>query len=112
VGGTPTLRAVFVILLIALIPSHLRAEARLALLIGNQHYNAKVGPLKNPLTDVELVSASLNLLGFEVTILRDANYREMDIAIKRYVTEVRTNSASSITRVTVPRLVQKPGSMS
>jgi len=29
------LRAVFVILLIALIPSHLRAEARLALLIGN-----------------------------------------------------------------------------
>src|SRR5262245_52690474 len=90
------LRAVFVILLIALIPSHLRAEARLALLIGNQHYNAKVGPLNNPLTDVELVSASLKLLGFEVTILRDANYREMDIAIKRFVTEVRTKGKDTI----------------
>jgi hypothetical protein len=36
-----------------------QAETRLALLIGNQDYAAKVGPLKNPLRDIELSRHSL-----------------------------------------------------
>jgi formylglycine-generating enzyme required for sulfatase activity len=64
-------------------------QPRLALLIGNQAYNSKVGPLKNPGKDVDLVAASLQRLGFKVTVLKDANYRDMDIALKRYVADVR-----------------------
>lgn len=33
--------------------------ARLALVIGNQEYAAKVGPLKDPHTDAGLIEASL-----------------------------------------------------
>ncbi|MGO9485506.1 MAG: caspase family protein, partial [Rhodomicrobium sp.] len=65
------------------------ADTRLALLIGNQNYSATVGPLKNPHQDVALIEASLKKLGFTVTVLRDADYRAMDIALKRYVRELR-----------------------
>jgi TRAP-type mannitol/chloroaromatic compound transport system substrate-binding protein len=62
---------------------------RLALVIGNKSYTQKVGPLKNPHHDVALVAAALAKLGFKVTTLRDADYRTMDSAIKRYVAEIR-----------------------
>jgi uncharacterized caspase-like protein len=58
--------------LIALLPAHARAEARFALLIGNQAYNPKVGPLKNPHDDMALVGAALRSLGFAVTEVTDA----------------------------------------
>jgi formylglycine-generating enzyme required for sulfatase activity len=62
---------------------------RLALLIGNQTYTQKVGPLKNPRKDVDIIAASLTKLGFKVTVLKDANYKTMETALKRYVNEVR-----------------------
>src|SRR5262245_42757654 len=72
------------------------AEARIALLIGNQGYSAKVGPLKNPHNDVNLIEASLKRLGFKVTVLKDANYKAMDSALKRHVTEVRRAGRETI----------------
>jgi hypothetical protein len=45
-----------------LLPSLVRAEARIALLIGNQLYNPKVGTLKNPHNDVALVGVALKCL--------------------------------------------------
>ena len=63
--------------------------ARLALLIGNKGYTTKVGALKNPHNDVDLVAASLTKIGFKVTVLKEATYKQMDTALKRYVTEVR-----------------------
>src|SRR5262245_21639948 len=83
-------RVAFVILLL-LVSSALRAQdgARLALVIGNQGYSGKVGPLRNPHKDVDLIGASLTRLGFTVTTLKDASYKAMDIALKRYVIEVR-----------------------
>jgi formylglycine-generating enzyme required for sulfatase activity len=68
-------------------PAH--AEQRLALLIGNQSYAAKVGPLKNPHTDVALIEAALKRLGFQVTVLKDADYRAMDVGLKRYAADLR-----------------------
>jgi len=62
---------------------------RLALLIGNQGYASKVGPLKNPHNDVNLIETSLKQIGFKVTVLKDAGYKAMDSALKRYVDEVR-----------------------
>ena len=88
-GAADMLRAAVIVLLISLLPSYVRAEARVALLIGNQGYSAKVGPLKNPHNDVNLIEASLKQLGFRVTVLKDASYKAMDSALKRYVTEVR-----------------------
>ncbi len=66
-----------------------REPPRLALLIGNKAYTQKVGPLVNPHNDVELVAASLRKVGFTVTVLKDATYKQMDTALKRYVAEVR-----------------------
>jgi uncharacterized caspase-like protein len=86
------LRAVVIVLLFVLLPSHGRAEARIALLIGNQHYNPKVGVLRNPHEDVALVGAALKQLGFHVTILQDVGYRDLDIAIKHFITDVRSKS--------------------
>src|SRR5262245_40448164 len=66
-----------------------RAQERLALLIGNQGYTQKVGALKNPHNDVDLIEVSLKRLGFKVSVLKDASYKAMDSALKRYVSEVR-----------------------
>jgi len=68
------LRIAVVVLLAALLPSLARAEARIALLIGNQGYATDVGPLKNPLNDIRLVGAALAKVGFEVMApVQDAN---------------------------------------
>src|SRR5262249_24289120 len=65
---------VVVVMLIALLPSLARAEARIALLIGNQRYATEVGPLKNPLNDIHFVGAALAKVGFEVmTPVQDAD---------------------------------------
>ncbi|MBV1695981.1 MAG: SUMF1/EgtB/PvdO family nonheme iron enzyme [Hyphomicrobiales bacterium] len=51
--------------------------------------HAEGRPAKNPHNDVELVGAPLKQVGFSVTILKDAIYKQMDSALKRYATEVR-----------------------
>ena len=76
-------------LAIFLPPAAAQENSRLALVIGNQGYVAKVGPLRNPHNDVNLMETSLKQLGFRVTVLKDASYKAMDSALKRYVTEVR-----------------------
>lgn len=70
--------------------------ARLALLIGNKNYAAKVGPLRNPHHDVTLVGTSLSRLGFKVTTLKDADYRGMDTAVRRHVAEMRAAGRGAI----------------
>src|SRR5215510_7254128 len=103
------------ILLLILLSSVSQAQegARLALLIGNQGYSAKVGPLKNPHNDVTLIEAALKQLGFKATVLKDAGYKAMDTALKRYVTEVRRAGRNAISffllfgsRLRLPRLAK------
>jgi uncharacterized caspase-like protein len=65
-GGALMLRAAVIALLIALLPSHARAEARIALLIGNQAYDRSVGILKNPYNDIAVVGDALAQQGFQV----------------------------------------------
>ena len=48
------------------------AEARIALLIGNQRYPAEIGQLANPHNDVALLDKTLKSLGFEVVTVKDA----------------------------------------
>jgi hypothetical protein len=58
-------RAVIVLVLLALLPSVAHAEGRFALLIGNQSYDPSVGVLKNPHNDIAVVGDALAKQGFE-----------------------------------------------
>ncbi len=69
---------------------------RIALLVGNQNYTEKVGPLKNPHTDVALIEAALKRLGFTVTVIKEASYRDLAGALKRHVAEVRKAGPGAI----------------
>lgn len=75
------------------------AEGRFALLIGNQAYAEKVGLLKNPHNDVALVGAALGKLGFSVTIIKDAGYKRIEVALKAHIAEVRNAGQDAISFV-------------
>jgi hypothetical protein len=47
-----------ILLFLFVFASGAQAESRFALLIGNQAYNEKVGPLKNPHNDIALVGTA------------------------------------------------------
>lgn len=44
-------------------------------------YTPKIGLLKNPHLGVVLLGAALKQPGFQVTLLNDADYRAMDVAV-------------------------------
>ena len=75
------LRAAVIALLIALLPSPLRAEGRVALLIGNEAYATEIGRLANPHNDVALLQQSLKGLGFDVAVERDAGLGALTRAV-------------------------------
>ena len=54
-----------VLLMLAAAPAAL-AEKRIALLIGNQDYDASVGRLKNPHNDISIIGQALAAQGFEL----------------------------------------------
>jgi uncharacterized caspase-like protein len=93
------MRLAILCLLSMLLASVANAEARIALLIGNQRYSAKVGPLNNPHSDVLLVGAALKAVGFTVTEVNDADYRTTDAAIKRHIAAVRREGQGTISFV-------------
>ena len=74
----------FGILVLFCLPQPGLATERLALLIGNQNYRENVGPLKNPHKDIVLVGDALGAVGFKVTTLKDADYKQMQVAIKNH----------------------------
>src|SRR5215470_8784478 len=59
-------RAAFALLLFIVASSAAHAEARFALLIGNQSYDPSVGVLRNPHKDIALVGDALAKQGFEL----------------------------------------------
>lgn len=79
--------------LFALIASPVMAQGKHALLIGNsayeQHGEGKQWTvLPNPVTDVDLVARSLRAVGWEVTVVSDGKWAEMDRAIRAFSNEV------------------------
>ncbi len=57
-------------------------EQRVALVIGNSAY--KNAPLRNPANDATDISHALRRLGFQVTVLRNANQRKMKTSIRKF----------------------------
>jgi uncharacterized caspase-like protein len=63
------------------------AERRTALVMGNAAYEQ--GPLQNPGNDAHDMAAALRRLGFEVTLVRDADLRTMREAIEAFSQQLR-----------------------
>ena len=66
---------VLIVLLISF-PAHADDTKRFALVIGNSAYTGSA-PLKNPKNDAELISDTLNDVGFEVLKVTDADQKQM-----------------------------------
>lgn len=58
-----------------------------------------VGPHKNPHIDIALIGAALEKLGFKTSLVQDADYRAIDVAIKRHIQSVRREGAGTISFV-------------
>jgi uncharacterized caspase-like protein len=89
-------RVAAAVLLSIWLQSAAQAQGRFALLIGNQSYNAKVGPLKNPHNDIVLIGAALERLGFKIMLVKDADYKAIDTAIKRHIQTVRREGEGAV----------------
>jgi hypothetical protein len=76
--------------------AHAQSPGRIALLIGNQGYVSAVGPLKKTHDDIKVVGNALKKLGFKVTSINDADYRQMDIAIRQHVRRVRKSGPGTV----------------
>ncbi|MFM7513307.1 MAG: caspase domain-containing protein, partial [Cyanobium sp.] len=63
------------------------ATRRLALVIGNKDY--KNGVLSNSLNDAEDVSRVLRAIGFEVTLVKNANIEAMEAAAENFSRDIR-----------------------
>lgn len=65
------------------------AEKRIALVIGNAAY--KDSPLTNPKNDAQLMTETLEKVGFEVTTLIDGDFRAMKLAMVRFGRKLRAS---------------------
>ncbi|MCM3905504.1 MAG: caspase domain-containing protein [Pyrinomonadaceae bacterium] len=65
-------------------------EKRVALVIGNGRY--ETGPLRNPVNDANLVTATLRELGFEVISRTDVNLQQMGAAVREFSRKINNGS--------------------
>lgn len=63
-------------------------QRRTALIIGNANYRSE-GRLNNPVNDATDIADSLRKLGFEVTLVTDANIQQMEQAIEQFNRQLR-----------------------
>jgi hypothetical protein len=86
-----------IILLIWLLPSGAFAEARIALLIGNQAYDASVGVLKNSHNDIAVVGEALRAQNFDVLPpIKDASRSAILGGVRELVRRLNEAGAGSI----------------
>lgn len=71
-------------LLLISLPGLARAEPRLALIIANSAYTDDMPPLPNPVNDGKLIAATLQKLGFSVTLVSDVDQKGMKRAISQF----------------------------
>lgn len=81
------------------VPQGVFASERIALLIGNQGYDAKVGELRNPHNDVAQIGAALRSLKFKVTEVKDADYKTLQTSINRHIQAVRRGGDGAISLI-------------
>lgn len=69
------------------VPFNQALTKRVALVVGNSRY--AISPLRNPENDARDVAMTLQSLGFEVMLLRNAELREMEKAIDQFSKKAR-----------------------
>jgi len=79
------------LLLLLLLTLNLLSAKKVALLIGNQDYDKANLQLNNPINDIEAIEETLEGIGFEVQLLKDASKREIEDELDDFYT--RANSA-------------------
>ncbi len=75
------------------------AQKRLALLIGNQDYAPRVGRLKNPKKDVQLIAIALQKAGFKkdaIQIVQNADRVALLDAVDRYVERLSAGGEDAV----------------
>ncbi len=72
------------------------AAARVALVVGNGDYAAEIGKLKNPSSDAQLMADTLKGLGFEVSLVTDADQKAMKRAIREFGQKLRETGPQGI----------------
>ncbi len=85
------MKNLFFILLIVSSPIFCLSQAnqkRLALVIGNSHYQFS-NPLKNPVNDARAIASSLQSVGFEVMEHEDVTQAQMKQAINAFGEKLR-----------------------
>jgi uncharacterized caspase-like protein len=83
------LRAMVIVLLLALLPTHARADKRVALVIGNGAY-VKVAALPNPRNDALAIADLLRRAGFDVVDIKsDLGVDAMRRALRDFSEQVR-----------------------
>jgi len=90
------LRAAVIILLLVLVPADARAEAKIALLVGNEDYRGESGRLANPHNDVALLEQALKGLGFEVMTVHDAGLGALTRAVNGYARRVQAAGPNAV----------------
>lgn len=92
------LRSVIALLISVLVSSVVCAAERTALVIGNQAYNDKIGPLNNPRNDVAVVGKALSEVGFELLPPRlDAKRSEILYGVYSLASQARSAGKGAIT---------------
>ena len=75
---------ILAVLVAVMLSEEVKAEPRLALVIGNADYGRDLGRLPNPANDAALMASTLSKLGFKVTRLVDADQKQMKRAISDF----------------------------
>jgi uncharacterized caspase-like protein len=77
------------------LPEIVRAETRLALVIGNAKYQ-RAAELSNPINDARLISRRLAAHGFDVAIQLDADLKGMKRALRDFYGKVYASGPASV----------------
>ncbi|MDU8944688.1 caspase family protein [Ovoidimarina sediminis] len=83
-----------VTLILWLLPVASMAESRIALVVGNGAYDA-VSPLNNPVGDATLIAETLGELGFQVSLVTDADRISLATAIAQFGRDLRDAGADA-----------------
>src|ERR1700742_1210939 len=69
-----------------------KRPSRIALIIGNSHYPDANAPLVQPVNDARALTAALRHEGFDVDVVEDATHDDMNRAVARLKSKVRSDS--------------------
>jgi uncharacterized caspase-like protein len=95
----PMVRVAIALMLLVVVPCAARSHSgqRIALLIGNQGYDASVGILRNPHNDITLVADALKRRGFDVLpLVKEARRSAILGAVRELVRRLNVSGAGAV----------------